>query len=98
MNLLERIGLVKANLPAAARQPDHQMVRCPLCLGKRGCRACKGAGEVEPEHAERISAGMRLRWQRNRRGLSVLQEANRIGIPMQHLINRELGLDEETPL
>lgn len=69
------------------------LVKCPLCLGKHGCRACAGMGEVLPEAAERISAGMRLRWDRSRRGLTALAEARRLGITVQEQIQRELGLD-----
>jgi hypothetical protein len=72
-----------------------ERVRCPLCLGNHGCRACAGVGEVTPEGAERISAGIRMRWDRHRRGKSAKAEAARLGISLGRLINMELGLDGE---
>ena len=55
------------------------------------CLDCAGTGTITEEHWDRIVAGEALRADRKVRGLSLLQEAQRLGIDVRVLGNRERG-------
>jgi hypothetical protein len=81
----ERLSLAEAHVAPV-------MVSCPLCLGRHGCRACENAGSVTVARADRISRGMLMRYQRMQRGERCSQEATRLGISLQELMDLELGI------
>lgn len=55
------------------------------------CHRCKGSGSVSAEVAERLAQGRRLREDRISRGLTVRQEAARLGITAVALGEIERG-------
>lgn len=57
----------------------------------RACRTCNGFGEVTAEHAERIAEGRALRDGRLSRGVSLMDEAARLGISPARLSAIERG-------
>lgn len=75
------------------------LVTCPTCEGRReygvyacpgfrlvmvSCKRCKASGLVSIEEADRITEGKRRAAGRKARGLSLRQEADRLGMtPMQ---------------
>ena len=79
---------------------------CPECRGTKevgvlvcpggifkmiDCRMCNGSGEITPEHQARIEAGKKLRADRIARGLSLREEASRLGIDPIDLSHKENG-------
>ncbi|WP_026370025.1 helix-turn-helix domain-containing protein [Kallotenue papyrolyticum] len=66
-------------------------------LAKRICPTCQGAGVVTEQQAAQIDAGRALQADRRARGLTLAQEAARLGISPAELSAAELGhrtLDE----
>jgi hypothetical protein len=57
------------------------------------CLTCQGAGEVTEEHMARVEAGRKLREDRVARGLTLSQEAERLGVSREALSKREWGLE-----
>ena len=55
------------------------------------CSECQGEGTVSTEHLERRAAGEVLREDRQRRGLSLREEAARLGVSPPELSRREHG-------
>jgi DnaJ-class molecular chaperone len=55
------------------------------------CRTCAGTGEVTTEHASRIADGECRRQGRIERGLSLAEEAKRLGMMPQELSDIEFG-------
>lgn len=55
------------------------------------CFTCHGAGEISEEHVRLIEEGERLRADRIARGLSLREEAARLGCPPRELSDREQG-------
>lgn len=58
------------------------------------CTRCKGAGAVRDEQGEWIVLGRRFRQDRIARGLSLQEEAKRLGIPVVQLSEMERGVRE----
>lgn len=55
------------------------------------CSACRGIGEISPRHAMRLEVGRAMRNDRVARGLSLQQEAKRLGIETRKLADLEWG-------
>jgi hypothetical protein len=55
------------------------------------CTTCAGLGLISYEHAERIRQGKAMREDRINRGLSLREEAKRIGVTPQNLSHLENG-------
>ncbi len=55
------------------------------------CRACGGAGEVDESQAAAVERGKLLREDRKARGLTLAQEASRLGITAAALSKLEWG-------
>lgn len=60
-------------------------------VGTVKCPTCKGDGWVTRQHYDRILAGEALRKARRERGLSLSEEAARLGISPVELSHRENG-------
>lgn len=58
------------------------------------CPICRGEGELTGEQERRMEAGRRLRSLRLSRGLSQRQMAERMGVTVEELSRREVGLVE----
>lgn len=56
------------------------------------CSDCDGTGAVDAEYEARIAVGKRIRYDRLRRGLSLREEATRLGLSVVELSARERGL------
>jgi hypothetical protein len=72
----------------------HQAISC----GDAGCQpkqvpcfTCESAGEITEEHMARVEAGRKLREDRVARGLTLSQEAERLGVSRESLSKREWG-------
>lgn len=55
------------------------------------CMTCGGAGTISEAHAERIAKGRQMRDDRVKRGLSLREEADRLGISVVELSAIEWG-------
>jgi hypothetical protein len=55
------------------------------------CRTCSASGEITEEHAQRIEAGQRMREDRVARGVSMCEEAKRLGVSDRELGDLEWG-------
>lgn len=55
------------------------------------CGTCHGRGALTPEEHQRVEAGVALREERVARGLTLRQEARRLGIDPIELSMREWG-------
>lgn len=55
------------------------------------CPCCDGKGSITQAHARRLEAGRQLRRDRIARGLSLQQEARRLGIEPRELSDLEWG-------
>jgi hypothetical protein len=55
------------------------------------CLTCQATGTITAEHAERLSEGRRRAEDRKQRGLSLRDEAKRLGISPQELSDIEHG-------
>ncbi len=84
---------------------DTGMTTCPHCEGRKDrtlvicgvgprasiCNFCEGKGEVTPEKAIAWIDGQALMDDRQARGLSLREEAKRLGITPRELSDREWG-------
>lgn len=85
---------------------------CPDCNGKGEtagivcppgelryikCSMCSGTGQLSHVQEKWISDGIALRNDRVKRGLSLREEAQRLGITEYHLSQREHGRIESRP-
>lgn len=82
---------------------SEAMVECPHCSGKGcyhpycgdaralQCGFCYGEGKVAPIKAASWVSGQDLQEDRMRRGLSLRQEAARLGVSPRELSDREWG-------
>lgn len=72
---------------------DAFVMRAGGCgLESLDCPACRGKGEVSQAVADRLEEGRRRREDRIARGLSVREEAKRLGITAVRLGEIERGL------
>lgn len=55
------------------------------------CPVCRGIGEISPRHAARLETGRAMRKDRIARGVSLAEEAARLGIGKRELADREWG-------
>jgi len=73
----------------------EKVIRAVACPGFRPivltCEACKGTGSVDDAFLARRADGERLRMERIARGLSLREEAKRLGISPVLLSDRERG-------
>ena len=80
------------------------MTRCEFCRGTgrttaitcpggrlvdQPCRKCKGEGELTAERRAELERGEQRRWDRINRGLSLREEARRLGISFPELSRLE---------
>lgn len=72
----------------------HVHTRDPKTHGFQyiGCFHCDGTGKISKQQAELIEVGEELRKDRQRRGLTLRQEAERLGISIVELSERERGV------
>jgi len=71
----------------------HVNTKDPTTHGLRwmACSTCGGVGKVSEDHLRRMGIGRKLREDRRARGLSLMQEAERLGISVVELSNMERG-------
>ena len=55
------------------------------------CATCRGTGTITPELAQRLEEGEALAHSRKERGLSLREEAVRLGVSVRELSDREHG-------
>jgi DnaJ-class molecular chaperone len=61
----------------------------------RDCSTCSGVGSITTEHAERIAKGLAMREDRKSRGLSLGEEAVRLGLSRYELSRLENGRENQ---
>lgn len=64
---------------------------CDYEEGEQTCFTCDGSGSITDAHATRIEQGRMLRENRKARGLSLRQEAQRLGMKPSELNDLERG-------